>query len=37
MIQGDLTPEKYRFPEAFNASEKNPLPEEQPTEGTLET
>ena len=30
-MQGELTPENYRFPEVSNPSEKDPLPEEQPT------
>ena len=29
MIQGELTPENYRFPEVLSPSESNPLPEEQ--------
>ncbi|MBW1855613.1 MAG: tyrosine-type recombinase/integrase [Deltaproteobacteria bacterium] len=37
MIQGELTPEKYRFPEVFDSSEKNQLPKEKPAEGSLAT
>ena len=37
MIQGELTPEKYRFQEVFDASEKNQLPKEKPAEGSLAT
>jgi len=32
MIQGELTPENYRFPEVLPPSEKDPLPKEQPTD-----
>jgi integrase/recombinase XerC len=32
MIQGELTPEIYRFPEVLDSSEKDPLPKEQPTD-----
>jgi len=32
MIQGELTPENYRFPEILNPSEKDPLPKEPPTD-----
>jgi integrase/recombinase XerD len=32
MIQGELTPENYRFPEVLDPTEKDPLPKEQPTD-----
>ncbi|MBT8352107.1 MAG: tyrosine-type recombinase/integrase [Deltaproteobacteria bacterium] len=37
MIQEDLTPEKYRFPEVFNAPENKSLPKEKSAEGSLGT
>jgi integrase/recombinase XerD len=37
MIQEELTPEKYRFPEVFDSSENNPLSKGKPAEGSLET
>ena len=36
MIQEELTPEKYRFPEGFDASKSNPLPQVTPSEDGLE-
>jgi len=35
MIQGELTPENYRFPEVLNSSEQDPLPREQPAQGSF--